>query len=135
MFLMRRGTPWRARINTACFLIFMAISFSSCAFLPAAQEEESVRYKSPSELYDKALGLYQSGKYAKARNLFHEYVGQYPDSKILRIAIYYLGHCYQMLGEDQEALALYNRIIATYGDEDFWGAQAMARIQQIKGGS
>jgi TolA-binding protein len=115
------------------FLIFTLMSFSGCALLPAAQDEETVRYKSPSELYDKALAYYQSGKYAKARDLFHEYVGQYPESKILKIAIYYLGHCYQMLGDEKEALALYNRVVATYGDEDFWGAQAMARIKQIKG--
>jgi TolA-binding protein len=107
---------------------------NGCIFLPAVQDEETVRYKSPSELYDKALGYYQAGQYARARDLFHEYVGQYPESKILRIAIYYLGHCYQMLGQDKEALAFYNRVVTTYGDEDFWGAQAMMRIKQIKGG-
>jgi TolA-binding protein len=117
----------------AFFLIFMSIGVSSCAFLPAAQEENGVRYKSPSDLYDKALGYYQSGKYARARDLFHAYVGMYPDSKVLRIAIYYLGHCYQMQGENKEALALYHRVVSTYGDEDFWGGQAMARIKQIKG--
>jgi TolA-binding protein len=115
------------------FLILTLMSFSGCIFLPAAPDEETVHYKSPSELYDKALGYYQSGQYARARDLFHEYVGQYPESKVLRIAIYYLGHCYQMLGEDKEAMALYNRVVTTYGDEDFWGAQAMARIKQIKG--
>ncbi len=119
-------------IRLILFLMLMGTA-QGCAFLPAAQEEGTARYKSPSELYDKALGYYQSGKYAKARDLFHEYAGQYPDSKILRIAIYYLGHCYQMLAEDKEALALYNRIVATYGDEDFWGKQAMARMKQIKG--
>ena len=116
------------------FILFLVMSFSGCALLPAAQEEETVRYKSPSDLYERALDYYQSGRYAKAKDLFHEYVGQYPDSKILRIAIYYLGHCYQMLGEDKEALALYNRVVSTYGDEDFWGQQAMARIKQIKAG-
>lgn len=98
------------------------------------QEEKVARYKSPSQLYDRALGFYQSGQYAKARDLFHEYVGQFPESRIFRIALYYLGYCYQMLGEDKDALALYNRVVSTYGDEDFWGEQAMARIQQIKAG-
>jgi TolA-binding protein len=114
-------------------VLMLLLTGYGCALLPAAQDEDVQRYKSPSELYDKALGFYQSGKYAKARDLFHEYVGQYSDSKILRIAIYYLGHCYQMLGEDKDALALYNRVVTTYGDEDFWGQQALARIQQIKG--
>jgi len=119
-------------IHTALFLMFLFMA-NGCMFLPAVQDEEVARYNNPSELYDKALGYYQSGKYARARDLFHEYVGQYTDSKILRIAIYYLGHCYQMLGDDREALALYNRVVTTYGDEDFWGAQALARIKQIKG--
>ena len=115
-------------------MIMLVTGFTGCALLPAAQEETAVRYKSPSELYDKALGYYQSGQYARARELFHEYIGQYSDSKILKIAIYYLGHCYQMLGEDKEALALYNRVVTTYGDDDFWGEQALARIKQIKEG-
>jgi TolA-binding protein len=119
-------------IRLIVFFMLM-ITAQGCALLPAAQEEGILRYKSPSVLYDKALAYYQSGKYAKARDLFHEYVGQYPDSKILRIAIYYLGHCYQMLGDDKEAFALYNRVVTTYGDQDFWGEQAMARIQQLKG--
>lgn len=121
-------------MRSLVFIILVtSMCFSGCIFLPAVQDEETIRYKSPSELYDKALAYYQSGQYAKARGLFHEYVGQYPDSKILRIAIYYLGHCYQMTGDDKEALALYNRVVTTYGDEDFWGEQAMARIKQIKG--
>lgn len=119
-------------IRTVLSLTLVAV-FQGCVFLPAAQDQEVVRYESPSALYDKALAYYQSGKYARARDLFHEYVGLFPDSRILRIAIYYLGHCYQMLGEDREALALYNRVVTTYGDEDFWGAQAMARIKQVKG--
>ena len=129
------------RLRPSCMgrgavLVFigMSMGFTACALLPAAQDEDVVRYKNPSELYDKALACYQSGQYAKARDLFHEYVGTYADSKILRIAIYYLGHCYQMLAEDKEALDLYNRVVTTYGDEDFWGQQAMARIKQIKGG-
>ena len=115
------------------FLIFMLMSFSGCASVLGIPEEEVSHYKTPSDLYDKAVGYYESGQYAKARDLFHEYVGTYPESKILKIAVYYLGHCYQMLGDDKEALALYNRVVTTYGDEDFWGAQAMARIKQIKG--
>jgi TolA-binding protein len=119
------------------WLLGIAVScvFSGgCALLPAAQEEaRATRYKTPSELYDKALGYYQSGKYVPARDLFHEYIGQYPESRIFRIALYYLGHCYQMLGEDKEALALYDRVVTTWGDEDFWGQQALARIKQIKG--
>jgi TolA-binding protein len=107
---------------------------SGCAMLQPDQDnaEEVPRYKSPTELYEKALAYYQSGKYSRAKELFHQYIGQFPDSLMYPTALYELAHCYQMLGETKEALALYNRLVTTYGDQDFWGEQAMARIKQIK---
>jgi TolA-binding protein len=117
----------------ALFILFMivaGIGAGGCAMLPE-QEDAAPRYTSPSELYDRALDSYQKGQYARARDLFHEYTGQFPDSRIFRVALYYLAHCYQMLSQDKEALALYNRIVADHGDEDFWGQQALARIRQI----
>ena len=110
----------------------LIVAGGGCAMLQD-NTEEMPRYKSPSELYDKALGYYQSGQYAKAKELFHQYIGQYPDSLIYKTALYELAHCYQMLGETKEALALYNRLVTTYGDQDFWGDQAMQRIKQING--
>ncbi len=113
-------------------LVLGSFTAPGCVFLPA-QEQEAPRYTVPSELYEKALAQYQQRRYAQARDLFHEYVGRFPDSKLLKVAVYYLGHCYQMLGEDKDALAFYNRILVDDGDQDFWGQQAMARIKQIKG--
>ncbi|GEM_PF-1615663 len=106
---------------------------AGCALLtPDEDASLPAQYGSASALYDKAMAYYQRGQYARARDLFHTYVGQYPDSLVLRVALYYLGHCYQMTGDTKEALALYNRIVTSYGDQDFWGAQAMLRIKQIK---
>ena len=100
--------------------------------LEPAQEVAS-RFSSPTEHYNKALELYQKGRYARARELFHEYIARYPDSVVYRIALYYLGHCYQLLGDDREALIIFNRIVAAYGDDDFWGEQSFKRIRQIRG--
>jgi TolA-binding protein len=119
------------------FLLVVTVSLglAGCALLPAAEEEQEAapKYRSASELYKRALAYYEDRKYAKARDLFHEYVGQFPDGDLYKIALYYLGHSYQELGEYDEALVIYNRIITTFGDDDFWGEQAAKRIKQIKG--
>jgi TolA-binding protein len=105
---------------------------TGCAML-AEPGAETPRFKTPSELYHRAVALYEKGNYAQARALLHEFVGSYPDSALYRIALYYLGHCYQVTGDDKEALVIFNRVVTTYGDDDFWGAQAFKRIKQIKG--
>ena len=119
------------RVIGVCCLALLVAAGGGCALLPA-QEDEAPRYASASVLYDKAFDVYQKGQYAKARELWYVYIGTYPQSLVLKAALYYLAHCHQMLGEDKEALALYDRVITTYGDEDFWGQQAMLRRKQIK---
>jgi len=116
-------------------VVIAVLSFSGCAVLESLQtgEERPVKFKTPTEHYNRALELYQQDNYDKARDLLHEYIGQYPESPLFKVALYYLGHCYQMLGSDKEALAMFNRIIAVYGDDDFWGEQSQKRIRQIKG--
>ena len=117
------------------WVVLAVLTVSGCAMLETLQtgEEQPVKFKTPSEHYNRALDLYQRGHYAEARDLLHAYIGQYPQSPLFKVALYYLGHCYQMLGNDKEALAIFNRIIATYGDDDFWGEQSQKRIRQIKG--
>ncbi|MEI6437851.1 MAG: tetratricopeptide repeat protein [Candidatus Omnitrophota bacterium] len=119
--------------KSAFILAFTAFScFSGCAMLEPVEEKTPV-FKSSTELYNKALDYYQKGRYAQARELFGQYVAQYPDSELFKVALYYSGHCYQKLGDKKEALVIYNRVVAMYGDEDFWGEQAFKRIKQIKG--
>ena len=121
------------KVSIGLALLFSSFAcFAGCAMLQPS-DEPAPRFKSSTEHYNAALEHYQKGRYAKAKELFHEYVAQYPDSAIFRIALYYLGHCYQMLGEEKEALVIFNRVVATYGDDDFWGEQALNRIRQIKG--
>lgn len=123
------------KLLTSMLLLSMTFQ-AGCALLEPLEAEDHSdhpRFKSATEHYQRALDLYEHGYYAKAKDLFHEYVGQYPQSPLFRVALYYLGHCYQKTGEDKEALSIYNRIVTVYGDDDFWGAQAQKRIKQIKG--
>ncbi|MBF0387077.1 MAG: tetratricopeptide repeat protein [Candidatus Omnitrophica bacterium] len=122
----------RSRAVFLSLLMAMLFGAAGCAMLEPV-EETAPRYASSTELYNKALENYQNGKYSRAKDLFQEYIAQYPNSTIFRIALYYSGHCYQMLGEEKEALVIYNRVVATYGEDDFWGEQAFKRIGQIKG--
>jgi TolA-binding protein len=124
-------------LNSRAILLLTLISFCAvgCALLPVTDEEQDAapKYKSASELYKRAQAYYEARNYAKSRDLFQEYTGQFPDSDLYKIALYYLGHSYQELGEYKDALVIYNRIITTYGDDDFWGEQAVKRVEQIKG--
>ncbi len=117
----------------ACCMALMAVAESGCAPLPV-QENRAAPYAAASVLYEKAFECYQRSHYRKAKDLWHAYIGTYPDSLVLKAALYYLAHCHQMLGEDKEAVALYDRIVTTYGDEDFWGQQAMLRRKQVREG-
>ena len=110
----------------------MPLVFSACAMFDY-EAAEAPHFKTATEHYNKAMEYYHKGNYVKAQELLHEYIAKYPDSMLYRIALYYLGHCYQVQKDDKEALTIFNRIVTTYGDTDFWGGQAMKRIKQIKG--
>ncbi|MBF0485437.1 MAG: tetratricopeptide repeat protein [Candidatus Omnitrophica bacterium] len=112
-------------------VLIFPLGMGGCAELTGI-EEPANSPKKPTELYNQALAVYQEGKYAEAKERFHEFLGQYPQSPLFKVALYYLGHCHQMLGDQKEALTFYNRVITTYGDEDFWSVQAAKRIKQMK---
>lgn len=115
-------------------IVFMCCGLTSGCALLMDEELSSVDApaKKPSELYGLALSHHQAGNYAESKRLFHEFIGLYPNSLLFKVALYYLGHNYQMLGETREAEVFYSRVVDTYGDDDFWGAQALKRIQQIR---
>ncbi len=119
------------------FLIFVLIVFplmtsGGCIALETI-DEDVPRFKTPTELYNTALERHDRGQYAKAMVLFHQYINQYPDSKLFKVALYYLGHCYQMSGDDKEAEVLYQRVIDPSLENDFWTGMALKRLRQIKG--
>ncbi|NLE65154.1 MAG: tetratricopeptide repeat protein [Elusimicrobia bacterium] len=112
-----------------CTMI-LGFLLGGCVFLA---EEPSAKVPSASDLYQRATQAYQARQYPRARDLFHEYIGQYPESPLYPVGLYYLAHSYQMLGDEDEAVVLYSRLVDAYGDKDFWGGQALQRIAQIKG--
>ncbi len=121
------------RVFLALMFIAASLTMSSGCVSLETVDEDAPRFKTPTELYNTALERHDRGQYAKAMVLFHQYINQYPDSKLFKVALYYLGHCYQMRGDDKEAGVLYQRVIDPSLENDFWTGMALKRLRQIKG--
>jgi TolA-binding protein len=121
------------RVFLALMFIVTSLTMSSGCVSLETVDEDAPRFKTPTELYNTALDRHDRGHYEKAKMLFHQYINQYPDTELSRVALYYLGHCYQMSGDDKEAQALYQRVIGPSAEDDFWAEMALKRLQQIKG--
>ncbi len=122
------------QITLAIIVIVVPFVAGGCAFLTQDVEQFPAQYRTPTDLYNNALKEYQAGHYAEARQLFHQYIGENPKSLLYNVALYYLGHCAQMLGDTKEAKVLYSRVINLSGEDDFWSEQAMKRLKQIETG-
>lgn len=79
-------------------LLFKCIilSFLPCLILLPASEN---LFADSESIYDKAVGYYNSGKYKKSIELFHEYIKKKPESR----AYYRIGYALYKLGEYEKA--------------------------------
>ena len=107
------------------FLFIFALSLTGCATSNPYKNESSA-------LYDKALRQYNVGRYEEAKEYFHEYIANFPESNLYPVALYYLGHCYQQLEDYKQALLIYHKVISQADEGDFWAESARWRVQQIK---
>ena len=112
-------------------IFFVSIIFLvGCASLSLHPRLGSV---SPAQsLYDKAQKLYQGQKYEAAQEYFHEFLAGNPDEPLRSIAMYYLGHCYQMMGDIKEAKSLYHRIVTNATGDEFWIGVARKRLEELE---
>lgn len=85
-----------------------------------------------TDLYNKAQKFYEDGKYPSAKEAFHEYINNYPETELYKVALYYLGHTHQMLKEKAEAHRLYTRVVEEFPASDFWVERAKRRLDQLK---
>ena len=85
-----------------------------------------------ADIYNKAVRLYEKGKWDAAKEYFHQYLAEYSDTPLYVTCLYYLAYCYQQLNNAQEAMSLYHKVIDEARDEDaFWGEMAEKRIQEL----
>lgn len=85
-----------------------------------------------TDLYNRAQRYYEDGKYEMAKESFHEYINNYPETELYKVALYYLGHSHHMLNENADAHRLYTRVIEEFPANDFWVERAKRRIDQLK---
>ncbi len=84
-------------------------------------------------VYNKAAILYQKGKWEAAKEHLHQYLAEYSETPLYITCLYYLAHCYQQLGNAQQALVIYNKVInEAYGEDAFWGQMAHKRLEELK---
>lgn len=122
------------KINTIFLAVIIVAVCSGCS-------TSGVMYEKPipqtgiigaTDMYNKAQEYYEAEKYEMAKEFFHQYINNYANTELYRVSLYYLGHCHQMLGQDQEAVRLYNKIIQEYPSTDFWVERAQKRLAQLR---
>ena len=46
-----------------------------------------------------------------AKEYFHQYLAEYSDTPLYVTCLYYLAYCYQQLGDKNQAVLLYHKVI------------------------
>ncbi len=86
------------------------------------------------DTYNKAVRLYQSQQWNAAKDHFHEYLAEYSDTPLYVTCLYYLAYCYQKLGDKNQAIILYHKVIdQARGGDSFWGEMAQNRLTEVLG--
>lgn len=83
------------------------------------------------DTYNKAVELYQAKNWDAAKDQFHQYLAEYSDTPLYVTCLYYLAYCYQQLGNKNQAVLLYHKVIdLAHGGDAFWADMAQKRIEE-----
>ena len=86
------------------------------------------------DTYNKAVRLYEAKRWDTAKDYFHQYLAEYSDTPLYVTCLYYLAYCYQQLGDKNQAILLYHKVIdQARGGDAFWADMAQKRIEEILG--
>ena len=85
---------------------------------------------SASQLYYKGLRLFNKGRYADAKEIFHEYISDNAGTHLYPVSMYYLGYCYQKLDDRAQARLIYHKVIDE-NEGDFWAQMAKTRLEEM----
>ena len=93
---------------------------------------DDTSFASAMDTYNKAVRLYESKDWDAAKDYFHQYLAEYSDTPLYVTCLYYLAYCYQQLGDKNQAILLYHKVIdQAQGGDAFWADIAQKRIQEI----
>lgn len=112
----------RSILGLACFFM--------CAIGAVLADDKA---SAPSvDLYNKAIHLYEKHKWEAATEYLHQYLAEYSDSPLYITCLYYLGYCYQQMGNAREAASIYHKVMAeAMGGDKFWGQMAEKRAEEL----
>lgn len=86
------------------------------------------------DTYNKAVRLYEAKKWDAAKDYFHRYLAEYSDTPLYVTCLYYLAYCYQRLGDKNQAVLLYHKVVdQARGGDVFWADMAQKRIEEAQG--
>jgi len=83
---------------------------------PAAQP--AALPDNPDQLYRSAYQDYMRGNYQLAIQGFSEYIKRYPKTNLTDNAQYWIGECYDALGQEDEALKAFSTVLDRYPTSD-----------------
>jgi hypothetical protein len=85
----------------------------------AAPKSEPTKGLSADALFDEAYAAFDGGKYAESRNLFSDFLTQFPGHARTPEVRFWLGYGFYMESKFYEALMEWYDVTVTYPDDDF----------------
>ena len=108
----------------AAFLAVAGVVLTGCATVQDAPADAA------SEVYYKGLRFFNKGRYAEAKEFFHEYISENAGTHLYPVSLYYLGYCYQKLTDQAQARLIYHKVIDE-NEDDFWAQMAKTRLGEM----
>ena len=81
---------------------------------PGGPEPAATRPPTGRELYDKAYGLYQKGRYEDARRAFRKFLDLYPKSDLADNAYFWIGESYYAQEQYEKAILAYDKVVQEF---------------------
>jgi len=116
------------KLISGILVVYLCLPFCSKAWPDDASSAPAI------ETYNKAVRLYEAKHWDAAKEYFHQYLAEYSDTPLYVTCLYYLAYCYQQLGNKNQAILLYHKVIdQAQGGDAFWGDMAQKRIDEVLG--
>lgn len=87
--------------------------------------------KAPWAALDYAVMFYQKGDYEKAKLLFFNVITSYPSFEKVDAAFYYIGRCYEYLGDKAKAIKVYQDFLEKFPNSSR-KSEVMSRLEVLK---
>lgn len=83
----------------------------------AEREKAALALEAEKQTYEAALGQFKSGNYGAAIQSFQGFIAQYPQSKMLPSAQYWIGNSYYSLRDFKSAITAQQKVVSSWPDD------------------